>query len=349
MKKYIKLFLIFLIVLSFFVLTSCEAMRGIMGNDNDKIHTDSYEPVTGRFYLYEAADERITCTDTYFDIDGSKGNFFLKYYENGVLKKQGEFQKIITYTDRVGYWSDNLHFNIKCGDTYEHIGTYTESFDQINQFRIIDEYSGGKTEAKYYYSELPFVLGTYVREGAAYVEESPNINNPDYTVPTLENYTSELNGKYELDEDHYFYFISPRGYALQNGPYLNSYFQYFAPELDKPLEGFAHGITYKDSLAPPRLYLTYSCESSYYKSLEDTEKALMFGYTTFQDDDTMIDHYGSIDFSNGKLNSFTFEHLSRSWTEEEWDTYTKSSNYQLPDAVIYDYVGGTYKKSETSI
>ena len=341
MKKYINLFLIFLTVLSSCMLISCDALSGIMGGDSDKIHTNSYEPITGKFYLYEAADERVTCTDTYFDINGTKGNFSLKYYENGVLKKEGIFKKVVTYTDRVGYWSDNLHFNVKCGDTYEHIGTYTESFDPINQFRIIDEYN---EEGKYIYSELPFVLGTYVREGATYVQESHNINNPDRTVPTLDDYTSELNGKYKLDEDHYFYFVSPKGYVLQDGPYIDSYFQYFAPGLDKPLEGFAHGITYKDSIAPPRLYLTYSRKSLYYKSLEDTENALMFGYITFDDDDTMIDHYGSINFSNGKLNSFTFEHLSRNWTEDEWDNYTKNSDYHLPDAIIYDYVGGTYVK-----
>ncbi len=344
MKKFIKLFLVFLISLFSFSLTGCDAISGIFGGNNKNVHTNSYEPITGKFYLYKPADERVTLTDVYFDIDGSKGNFSLKYYENGVLKKQGEFQKVITKTEDVGYLKDNLHFNIKCGDSYEHISAYTESFEPINQFRIIDEYSGGKEEIKYFYSELPFVLGTYVREGATFVEESSNLNNPDYTIPTLENYTAELNGKYQLDEEHYFYFVSPRGYVIKNGDYLDSYFQYFSPELDKPLEGFAHGITYKDSIAPPRIYFTYSKEASYYKSLENTEKALMFGYSTFDAQENMIDHYGSIDFSNGKLNSFTFEHLSRAWTEQEWNKYLSNDDYHLPDAIIYEYVGGTYVK-----
>ncbi len=343
MKKFIKLLTIIIVALSFSTMIGCDLLGDIFGKNNDNVHTSSYDKITGKFYLYETTDNRITPTsNTYFDIDGSKGNFSLKYYENGVLKKQGEFQKVVTRTDKIGYWTDNLHFNVKCGDSYEHIGAYTESFDPINQFRIIDEYSGGANEVKYYYSELPFILGTYLREGATFVQESKNKNVPDHTIPTLENYTSELNGKFELDKDHYFYFISPKGYVLQNGPYMDSYFQYYSPELDRPLEGFAHGITYKNSIAPPRIYFTYSKKSSYYDALEDTEKTLTFGYHTFTADFTMIDHYGSIDFSGGKLNSFTFEHLSRSWTEDEWDEFTKNQDYRLPDAIIYEYLGGTY-------
>ena len=348
MKRFTRLFLAIAMLIGVCaVLSGCDAIIGIfggVGGDSDTVHVSSFEPITGRFYLYEAADKRADYADTYFDIDGSADNFSLKYYENGVLKKEGDFQKIVTHPERIGYLCDNMHFNLKCGDTYEHISTYTEAFDKINQFRIIDEYSGGKTEIKYYYSELPFVLGTYLREGAEFTEESQNKNSVDYTIPTLDNYTSELNGKYALDDEHYFYFISPRGYELKDGPYMNSYFQYFSPELDKPLEGFAHGITYKGSYAPPRIYLTYSQKPSYYEILEDTERALMFGYTSFKADGTMVEHYGSIDFSNGKLNSFSFEHLSRSFTEQEWDEYTKDIEAVMPDAIIYDYAGGAYTK-----
>lgn len=348
MKRLLNFTLIFLFLISCLTLTGCELLtnvfNGITGGDNQNVHVNSYEPITGKFYLYKAIDQRINCADTYFDIDGSEGNFTLKYYENGVLKKEGIFQKIVANPEKIGYFTDNLHFNIKCGDSYEHVSAYTELFDPINQFRIIDEYSGGKTEIKYYYSQLPFVLGTYLREGATYVEESPNKNNVDYTKPTLANYTAELNGVFQLDENHYFYFINPHGYTIKNGDYLDSYFQYYSPELDKPLEGFAHGVTYENSIAPPRIFFSYSQKSTYYEILEDTENALTFGYTTFTSNDTMVDHYGSIDFSNGKLNSFSFEHLSRNWTEEEWDEYTKNADAKLPDAIIYEYVGGTYVK-----
>lgn len=345
MRKLSNLFIIFLSIISSIVFVGCDALNGIMGGGNDNTHTSSYEPITGIFRLYEANDGRIDCTDTYFDIDGSKDNFSLKYYENGILKKEGIFKKVIADEEKIGYWSDNLHFNIKCGDVYEHISAYTESFDPINQFRIIDEYRSGENEKKYFYSELPFVLGTYVRDGADFVNEKKNINNVDYTVPTKNCYTAELDGKYALDGDHYFYFISPKAYTLKNGDYMDSYFQYYAPGLEKPLEGFAHGIYYDTSYNPPSIFFTYSQEVSFYDVLADNEKSLMFGYTTFDERDTMIDHLGSIDFSDGKLNSFTFEHLSRHWTEEEWDEYTKSEEAKLPDAILYDYVGGTYTKN----
>ena len=344
MRKFIKLFSAILIALYSLTVISCGFVDGLLGKSAEGVYTKEYEAITGKFYLYKPTDERINVGDTYFEIDGSKDNFFLKYFENGRLKKQGDLKKVVAKEDKIGYWTDNLHFNFKCGESYEHIGAYTESFAPLNQFRIIDEYSGGKTEIKYYYSELPFILGVYVRDGKEYVEESNNLNKNDYTIPTLDNYTSELDGKYQLDEEHYFYFVSPKGYVATDGPYLNSYFQYYSPDLDKPIEGFAHGITYKESIAPPRIYFTYSQKSLYYDSLEDTQSALMFGYSVFDDDDNMIDHYGSIDFSNGKLNSFTFEHLSRSWTEEEWNEFTSNPNYKLPDAIIYEYLGGTYYK-----
>ncbi len=338
MKKSVFLFLPLLCGL-----TSCD----LFSPNNDKIHTNSYEAITGKFVLHEARDKRVAIMDTYFVIDGSKGNFSIKYYENGTLKKDGLFNRVLTYEEKIGYWTDNLHFNIKFGDAYEHISAYTESFEPLDQFRILDEYTGGSKEKKYRLSELPFVLGTYVREGKEYKEESANKNKNDYTKPTLENYTSQLDGKYALDENHYFYFVSPKGFVSKDGPYLDSYFQYYSSQLEKPLEGFAHGITYKDSYAPPRLYLTYSDESSYYKSLEDTMKVIDFGYTTFKEDDTMVEHWGSIDFSDGQLKSFAFEHLSRRWTEQEWDLYTKDENAKLPDAILYEYVGGEYFKVES--
>ena len=60
----------------------------------------------------------------------------------------------------------------------------------------------------------------------------------------------------------------------------------------------------------------------------------------------IFDHNGEIDFSNGVLNSFTFEHLSRVWTDKEWEPYLSGAVDTMPDAVLYDYVGGTYTRTE---
>ena len=345
MKRAIAFFAAILLLLPSLLLYGCDLIGGIGGTD-DNVHTDSFEPITGRFILHHSPDDRIDCSDTYFDIDGSAGAFTLKYYENGELKREGEMNRIVTRDDKTGYLTDNLHFNIRCGSAYEHIGAYTESLDPINQFRIIDEYKGGREEIKYYYSELPFVLGTYVREGEDYAPETLNKNATDHTLPTLASYTSELSGKYQLDAEHYFYFISPKAYVSKDGPYMSSYFQYYSPELDKPLEGFAFGVTYETGYTPPHITFTLSREPSHYDSLEDTENVLTFGYMTFTEEDRMVEHYGSIDFSGGELKSFTFEHLSRSWTEEEWDKFMSDSDYKMPDAIIYEYVGGTYARAE---
>ena len=335
-KKIYKLLILPTLIIS---LSSCDLFDDIFGGDNDNIHSKSYEPITGKFYLHEAADKRFTYENTYFDIDGSAGNFSLKYYENGALKKEGVFNKIVTRQENIGLKKDNLHFNIKTGDTTEHISSYTESLDPIDQFRIIEEYTG--SDKRYFLSELPFVMGTYVREGKTYKEESP-VTGEDQTSPSRENFTSELNGTFKLDDDHYFYFVYPN----INDYYAKAYFQYYSPTLEKPLEGFASGKTYTNLENIPTLVFTYSREVLIYTANSDASRTeVRFGYYTVGEDDRLTDHPGSVDFSNNKLNSFTFEHLSRNWTDEEMDEWTKNIDYKLPDPIYYDYIGGTYLKA----
>ena len=84
------------------------------------------------------------------------------------------------------------------------------------------------------------------------------------------------------------------------------------------------------------------------KSYKDTANNIVFGYYSFVgtgEDQRMVEHWGSVTFDeDGDLDSFTFEHLSRNWTEKEWDQYTRDVDYQLPDAILYEYEGGTYEK-----
>ena len=336
MKKISSVLVAVLLFLLCFSYVGCD----FLGGDGDGSYTESYDAITGKFVLYESADKRFTYTDTYFDIDGSEGNFSVRYFENGVLKKQGQFKKIVTRVERIGKWCDNLHFNIKCGDEYIHVSTYTESFEPINQFRILQEYDGD-TDENYYLSELPFPIGVYVREGANFVAESKHTNSDDYMTPTLDNFTSAIDGYYKLDDEHYFYFLSPKGWETPNGFFLDSYYQYYAPNLQKPIEGFVKGYTYENNT---RLL---------FKTLKDgvdwgngSEGRINFGYFTVDENDNMREHFGTVDFSNGVLNSFTFEHLSRHWTENELNEWEQNENYRLPDPILYDYKGGTYTKIE---
>lgn len=309
--------------------------------DTDEMHYRHYENLTGKFVLYDQLDKRVTYENTYFEFDGSKGTFSMKYYENGELKKEGKFEKIITYKDRIGKWADNLHLNIHVGDHYEHISTYTESFEPLNQFRILEEYT--KFDERYFLSELPYVMGTYVREGSEFKQEAHNTNTGrDYTVPDETNFTAALNGTYKLDDEHYFYFVCPNGWKLPDGPYYyDAFFQYFAPNLEKPLEGFITGY-HSTTWNAPYLRLSYFRNSVDWG--KNPEYALYLGYPIFGNQGEIDYSYGSVDFSDGELKSFTFEKISRSWSEAEWKKYVKDGT-ELPDPVQYGYVGGTYTKA----
>jgi len=337
MKRLVRLFFIPAMAIS---LVSCDFFNGIIGGDTDTVHKQSYEPITGKFVLYEATDQRIDNPDAYFVFDGSKGNFSMKYYENGSLKREGQFNRVVTHEDYIGKIKDNLHFNVKIGNETEHISTYTESLDPIDQFRILEEYTGSET--KYYYSELPYIIGTYVREGKEFKKETKTTEDKDYLVPSRENFTAELNGKYALDDDHYFYFINPG----INSNYALSYFQYYSSSLEKPIEGFAQGRTYLNADNVPKMVFTYSRQVSIYKSGGSSNVGgIYFGYYSIDEKDNLVEHWGTVDYSDNELKSFTFEHLSRYWTDEEMDQWTKDVNYKLPDPIYYEYIGGTYTKA----
>lgn len=336
MKKLVKLIFIPLMAIG---LAGCDFLGGIAGGDTDTIHKKSYEPITGKFVLYDATDKRLENPDAYFEFDGSQGNFSMKYYENGELKREGQFNRVVTREDYIGKIKDNLHFNVKIGNKTEHIGTYTESLDPIDQFRIIEEYTGSDT--KYYYSELPYVVGTYVREGKEYKEEAKTTADTDYSVPTVENFTCLLNGKYALDEDTYFYFVFP----YKNDYYAKAYYQYFSPALEKPLEGFAAGRTYTNIGDDTKMIFTYSRQVSMYKAGGSTDEGgTYFGYYSVDSNDRLVEHWGTVDYADESLNAFTFEHLSRTWTDAEMDEWTKNIDYKLPDPIYYEYIGGTYSK-----
>ena len=343
MNKFLKVMSLPLLVIS---LTGCDLIEEIFGGDKEGQYTKEFNEITGKYVLYENEDKRFTYTDTYFEIDGSKGNFSLKYFENGKLKKEGSIAKIVTRKEDIGKWSDNLHLNVKVGKTNDHICAYTESLSPINQFRIIDEYYN-PGDAKYYLSELPYVMGTYVREGEKFVEEKPNTNKTDYLIPTEKDFTAAINGKYALDDEHYFYFLNSRGFSTADGSLCESYFQYYSSALDKPIEGFIWGFSAEGSDKVRRkdfFIRTYRDSVNWGK---EQPGRISFYYNTFEghgEDTEMLFHYGEIDFSNGVLNSFTFEHLSRPWTEEEWKPYLSGKVDRLPDNILYDYVGGTYTK-----
>ena len=145
MKKLVKILLFPLIAAT---LTGCPMP---WEKDTETEHFREYNAITGKFILHDALDERIDCSDTYFVFDGSKGNFSMKYFEHGVLKREGKFEKILSKTDQIGKWCNNLSLGLNLGGRkYDHISTYCENFDPINQFRILEEYAS--MDYKYFFS-----------------------------------------------------------------------------------------------------------------------------------------------------------------------------------------------------
>ena len=311
--------------------------------DTDEQHLRSYEPITGKFVLHDNLDKRYSYTDTYFIFDGTKGVMSMKYYENGELKSEARLNKIVTYADRVGKWCDNLHFNFQIDNkTYYHMSTYTESFEPLNQFRILEEYQSFDT--RFYLSELPYVIGTYVREGVEYKEEAQHTNTYDCIIPNDSRINLGFDGFYKLDEEHYFYFLSPRGWSLPDeyGYFYESYYQYYAPGLEKPLEGFAEG--YLSSVEGKGYVINLEVNRNSVNDWKYPDQKLYMGYP-YTDDNGILDYkYGTVDYADGVVNSFTFEHISRSWSDNEWNKYI-SGKEDLPDPIQYGYVGGTYVRA----
>ena len=306
--------------------------------DDDVNHYRYYEPITGKFVLHDWLDKRNDYYDTYFIFDGSQENFSMKYYENGELKKEGKFAKILSKVDEIGKWTNNLHLNVEVGNNvFDHISTYTESFSPINQFRILEEYKG--FDERYYLSELPYALGTYVREGEEYKEEAYHTNTDDVLLPNDHRFNTGFEGTFKMDDNHYFYFLSPRGWSLPDnfGYFYDSYFQYYAPGLDKPIEGFAVG--WKSSYHDYQIELKLNRNSV--NDWKYPDKKLYLGYPYYDDRNILDYKYGTVVYEDGIVKQFTFEKISRSWSDEEWNKYV-AGKADLPDPVQYGFVGGTY-------
>ena len=335
MKKILKLLLL---PIASFMLAGCVMP---WEKDTDVEHFRSYEPLTGKFVLYDSLDKRYEYHDTYFVFNGAKGVYSIKYYENGELKTDAKLSKIVTHEDRIGKWCNNLSIGIEIDKrTYYHMSTYTESFEPLNQFRILEEYKG--FDERFYLSELPYVMGTYVREGVEYKEEAPHTNTDDCLTPSDAKFNVAFDGFYKLDEDHYFYFLCPRGWLLPDnyGYFYDSYYQYFAPGLEKPLEGFASGV--KSEYHDYQIFLQVNRNSV--NEWKYADQSLYMGYPYTNERGELDYKYGTVDYSEGVVHSFTFEHVSRSWSDGEWNKYIKGDIDELPDPIQYGYVGGTYTR-----
>ncbi|MBQ7291097.1 MAG: hypothetical protein IJW76_05175 [Clostridia bacterium] len=167
MKKILAFLLAFIMMFS---LSGCALFELIHDKDNIVDLGNGEDFV--KWVLVQNNNEYSTAKSAYFEFN--KDSF--KYYEDGVLKKEGTHR--ITY-----YGTENtispLHLNLNFGNDstglsiFDYIDCYTEDTkDNLHQFTIMSEgyhikppRSGGVPVRDYHLSDMPYVFGTYVKEG----------------------------------------------------------------------------------------------------------------------------------------------------------------------------------------
>lgn len=167
MKKILSILLAVLMTLG---LSGCALFEFLHDGDNIVNLGDGKTAV--KWHLVSNDNALKPVSSAYFEFDESS----FKYYENGVLKKEGTHR--ITYTSPQNS-NKPLHLNLNFGNdgngfsVYDYIDCYTEdSKNNLHQFTIISVgyhiqplRSGGVPVRDYHLSDMPYALGTYLKEG----------------------------------------------------------------------------------------------------------------------------------------------------------------------------------------
>lgn len=168
MKKILSILLAILIA---FGLTGC-ALTEFLDDKKEVVDLGDGETAV-KWNLVVNDNEYRPVESAYFEFDQTD----FKYYENGLLKKQGTHR--ITFFD-VENSNAKLHLNLNFGtdesglSIFDYIDCYTEDDkDDLHQFTIISQgyhiepiRSGGVPVRDYHLSDMPYALGTYIKEGA---------------------------------------------------------------------------------------------------------------------------------------------------------------------------------------
>ena len=168
MKKVLALCLIWVLALS---LSGC-GIFDMLNDDKDVVDLGGGDTYV-RWNLVWNNNEYRPVQSAYFEFN--EDNF--KYYENGVLKKEGTHR--ITYSG-VENTISPLHIDLNFGNdkngfaVYDYLDCYTEdSKENLHQFTILTEgyhiepvrTTGGVPVRDYHLSDMPYAFGTYVKEG----------------------------------------------------------------------------------------------------------------------------------------------------------------------------------------
>ena len=219
MKKSTVIILIFVLVLAVFALSGCDLFSGLKnGTAGDAISYDKeLASSTGKWFF---VDEEHNKASTYFEFDGANDAMTFKYFEDGEQKFAGTYRAVRPSekgNDRTYVFSWCL--DKMDGEREDVLYCYADDFSadansNFKQFTIMQEFKklpmvdGNMYDHTYRISELPYKMGTYVKEGKAWEQERDEYKYAnDYFIP---------NGTYALNENVSitFFMTKPRTYSL---------------------------------------------------------------------------------------------------------------------------------------
>lgn len=202
---------------------------------------------TVKWSLVENLNDYRPVQSAYFEVNKNT----IKYYEDGTLKKEGTPTATYLGLDSstsplvisLGFGKDEKGFN-----NYDRLYCFTEDEkESLHQFSIMAEgyeikplRMGGVPVRDYHLSEMPYAMGTYVKEGT---ELSSYTNSSDKSFEA-----DKLKGSFVDASNNKFYFINncfhrTDGYYFLSG---NVYFRYENNIKNIFLEGTI-GLSYFDS------------------------------------------------------------------------------------------------------
>lgn len=255
MKKFLRLLTLPIFVVT---LTSCDLFGGGSGSaqNNDK----EYAATTGKFYF---VDDDKKPTDSYFIFDGSKNVMSFEYYESGSKKITGTFRFVVpSEKGKDRSYCFMYCFDKKDGEKEDVVYCSSDDFSSVEtftQFTIMQEEKKYQNSDKlidfhtYRISELPYKMGTYVREGSSFKEETNELYYDDkYFIP---------NGTYVLNESVSFtsFWTRQRHIALfsyKNGDTVYEGLYWVASDKKTIYNYIQHDISQKVTKADKEIYDT---------------------------------------------------------------------------------------------
>jgi|GEM_PF-944753 len=219
MKKIIFFVAIALLfVLSVATFAGCGLLGALNGTAGDaKSYDKEFAPATGKWVFL---DENKEPTNTYFEFDGANGKMSFAYVEDGAQKFAGTYRVVQpSETGKERTYVFSWCLDKKDGEKEDVLYCYSDDFTtaadgDFKQFTIMQAekklsmVDGNTYFHNYRISELPYKMGTYVKEGKAFAQEKDEYKYADtYMIPS---------GTYVLDENVSitFFATKPRPYYL---------------------------------------------------------------------------------------------------------------------------------------